>query len=177
MQLRMNLLPAMRSGESADIPPRKKQNVLAQNDDMPAKLEIFIATSDAEIESCFPVFKALRPHLQESAFLDQVRRQQLQSYQILALKDGSFIKSVAGFRLAEFLAWGKVVYLDDLATLPGEDRRGYAGALLDRLIEYAKSLNCRGVHLDSGYARFAAHRLYLQKGFQLNCHHLILEFS
>lgn len=29
-------------------------------------IEIFTANTDAEIESCFPVFSALRPHLEKS---------------------------------------------------------------------------------------------------------------
>lgn len=139
--------------------------------------EIFIANTDVEIESCFPAFSVLRPHLKQDKFLPQIRRQQTQSYQILALKDAGTVKSVAGFRFAEFLAWGKVIYIDDLSTLPGETSKGYAGTLLDWLVAHAKSHHCQGIHLDTGYTRFAAHRLYLRKGLQLNCHHLALEFK
>lgn len=139
--------------------------------------EIFIANTDAEIESCFPVFKALRPHLELGELLPQVRRQQKESYQILALKHEGVVKSVAGFRFAEFLAWGRVLYIDDLSTLPGETSRGFASSLLDWLIAHARARQCRGVHLDTGYTRHAAHRLYLQKGLQLNCHHLALEVN
>jgi GNAT superfamily N-acetyltransferase len=139
--------------------------------------DIFLANTDAEIESCFPAFKALRPHLESDAFLTQVRRQQQQSYQILTLRHEGVVKSVAGFRFAEFLAWGSVLYIDDLSTLPGETSRGFAGSLLDWLVNHAKSRQCQGVHLDTGYARHAAHRLYLRKGFQLNCHHLALELQ
>ena len=134
--------------------------------------EIFIANTDAEIASCFPVFGPLRPHLKESDFLPQVRRQQKETYQILALRHEGKVKSVAGFRYAEFLAWGRLIYIDDLATLPGETGRGYAGALLDWVINHAKERGCDAVHLDTGYARHAAHRLYLNKGFLLNSHHM-----
>jgi len=143
----------------------------------PMATEIFIANTDAEIESCFPAFSVLRPHLEQSKFLPQVRRQQMQSYQILALKHEGVVKSVAGFRFAEFLAWGRVLYIDDLSTLPGETSRGFAGALLDWLVDHAKSCRCQGVHLDTGYTRHAAHRLYLRKGLGLNCHHLALEIK
>lgn len=135
---------------------------------------IFIANTDAAISACFPVFNALRPHIEPDSFLAQVRRQQAQSYQILALKHESVVKSAAGFRLIEFLAWGKILYIDDLTTLPGETAQGFASALLDWLIEHARVSQCQAVHLDTGYTRYAAHRLYLRKGFQLNCHHLAL---
>ena len=139
------------------------------------RADIFIVETDAEIGSCFPVFSALRPHLKEGDFLPQVRRQQKESYQIVALKHEGSVRSVAGFRFAEFLAWGRVLYIDDLATLPGETGRGYGGALLDWLINHAKERACDAVHLDTGYARHAAHRLYLNKGFRLNSHHMALE--
>lgn len=140
-------------------------------------IEIFIANSDAEIESCFAAFKALRPHIEQNNFLPQVRRQHAQSYQILALRHDGVVKSAAGFRFAESLAWGKVLYVDDLTTLPGETSQGFAGLLLDWLINHAKSNQCQGVHLDTGYARHAAHRLYLRKGLQLSGHHLALELQ
>lgn len=140
-------------------------------------IEIFIANTDAEIESCFPVFSVLRPHVEQNDFLSRIRRQQAQSYQILALKRGELVMSAAGFRFAEFLAWGKILYIDDLTTLPSETSQGFASALLDWLIDHARSNECQGVHLDTGYARHAAHRLYLRKGLQLSSHHLALELK
>ena len=139
------------------------------------RADIFIVETDAEIASCFPVFSALRPHLKEGDFLPQVRRQEKQSYRIVALKHEGAVRSVAGYRFAEFLAWGRVLYIDDLATLPGETGRGYGGALLEWLINHAKEGACDAVHLDTGYARHAAHRLYLNKGFKMNSHHMALE--
>jgi len=70
----------------------------------PMTLDIFIADTDAEIQACFPVFSELRPHIKADQFLAQVRRQQAQSYQILAVRQQGAVKSVAGFRFAEFLA-------------------------------------------------------------------------
>lgn len=139
--------------------------------------EIYIAESGKELEECFYVFKVLRPHLNEEEFLPQVKRQQAQGFKVLALRHDGVVKSAAGFRFAEFLAWGKVLYIDDLITLPVEKKRGFAGQLLDWLIAHAQSQKCDGLHLDTGYARHDAHRLYLRKGLQLNCHHLALQFG
>jgi GNAT superfamily N-acetyltransferase len=134
--------------------------------------EIFLAESDAEIDSCYPAFSALRPHVRREDFLSRVRRQELQSYRILALRHEGSIPSAAGFRNAEFLAWGRVLYVDDLTTLPEARGKGFAGALLDWLIAHAKGAGFDAVHLDTGYGRHAAHRLYLSRGFELNCHHM-----
>ncbi len=139
--------------------------------------DIFNAESDADLIDCFPVFQALRPHLAEADFAPRVRRQAAQGYRILALRREGVVRSVAGYRLAEFLAWGKILYIDDLATLPGHTGCGYAGALLDHLIAFARAAGCHAVHLDSGYARQAAHRLYLNKGFRLASHHFSRDFQ
>lgn len=89
---------------------------------------------------------------------------------ILTLRLDGVVTSVARLHIAEFLAWSKVLYIDDLATLPGQTSHGFAGALLDWLVEPAHSRSCDAVHLDTGYARHAAHRPYPRKGFQLACH-------
>lgn len=138
--------------------------------------EIFIAANDAEIKECFPAFKELRPHLLQEEFLPQVRRQELQGYTVLALRDQGIIKSVAGFRLAEFFAWGKILYIDDLSTIASARSNGFADQLMDWLIDHAKQQNCKGVHLDTGYARHNAHRLYLRKKLLLSSHHMSLQF-
>jgi GNAT superfamily N-acetyltransferase len=139
-------------------------------------LEIFIANTDQEILSCFSVLLLLRPHLKQENFLTQVRRQQAQSFQLVALRENGHVKSVIGFREAEFLIWGKIVYVDDLSTVDDGRGKGFAGKLLDWVIAYAKEHQCSGVHLDTGYSRHVAHRFYLNRGFNIGCHHLSLEF-
>lgn len=133
--------------------------------------------TDVDIAACFPAFQALRPHLAAEALVPQVRRQQAQGYGIVAVRDGAEVVAVAGFRLGEFLAWGRILYVDDLSTLPGHRGRGHGGALLDWLAAHAREQGCRAVHLDSGYARHAAHRLYLARGFVLSSHHLALDLG
>jgi GNAT superfamily N-acetyltransferase len=138
-------------------------------------VEPFLVSSDADIEACFHAFSVLRPHIERSEFLPRVKRQRQQSYQILALRIGGRIPSVAGFRFAEFLAWGKVLYIDDLSTLPDSQGNGYGSILMSWLIDHAKSQRCAAVHLDTGYARHAAHKLYLKCGLVLSSHHMALE--
>lgn len=41
--------------------------------------------------------------------------------------------AVAGFRVLEFLAWGRALYVDDLSTLPDHRGAGHGRALMDRL--------------------------------------------
>jgi GNAT superfamily N-acetyltransferase len=133
---------------------------------------IWLAESDDDIRRCFPALKVLRPHLGEAGFVPQVRRQQQAGYCLLGLggPEGPAM-AAAGYRMLEFLAWGRVLYIDDLITLPEARGRGHGGRLLDWLIAEAVARGCDEVHLDSGYQRYDAHRLYLNKGFDLACHH------
>ena len=139
--------------------------------------DIRFAETDAAIQACFPVFLFLRPHLREAEFVPQVRRQQQQGYRLIFFEEDERVRSVAGFRILEFLAWGVVLYIDDLATLPGEQRKGYGGRMLAWLIDHAQANGCDAVHLDSGYQRHDAHRLYLQTGFVLSSHHFAMKLQ
>jgi len=139
--------------------------------------ELIVIKNKDQIALCFDAFKELRPHLDKGAFIEQVLRQKEQSYQIIAIKEGGAIVSAAGFRVAEFLAWGKVLYIDDLTTLTDYRGKGYAATLIDWLIKHAQEHECQGLHLDTGHHRHAAHKLYLKKGLNISSHHLSLEFE
>ncbi len=139
--------------------------------------KIFVAESEDEIELCYEAFKILRPQIEKESFIAQVLRQKEQSFQIVAVRLGDAVPSAAGFRFAEFLAWGKVLYVDDLTTLPEYRGNGYAALLMDWLIDLAKKKHCNGLHLDTGHQRHSAHKLYLSKGLEINAHHLAIEFN
>ena len=85
--------------------------------------------------------------------------------------DNGRIVAVAGYRIAEFLAWGKTFYLDDLIVPASERRHGYGGRILDWLLQEAVNLGCSQFHLDSGTQRHAAHRLYLGRKLQISSFH------
>lgn len=140
-------------------------------------VQIEAAHTDAEIIACFRVLKFLRPHLQEAAFVPQVRRQQQQGYRLVFIRKAGQPVAAAGYRFAEFLAWGRILYVDDLITDPEQRGQGFGGALLDWLIAEARQAGCAELHLDSGYQRNDAHRLYLNKGLTLQSHHFSMKLS
>lgn len=129
-----------------------------------------------EIRSCYPVLKQLRLHFtDEDSFVEQIQRQIAQGYQLVAcLKDGK-VKACVGFRFLEFLAWGKVLYIDDLITDSGTRKNGFGTKLLRWVIEQAKNEGCDQVHLDSGPQRHEAHRLYLNQGFKIIGYHFAID--
>lgn len=135
-------------------------------------MDIRRASSEREISACFPVFHELRPHLTEAVFVAQVQRQNRDhGYAVAYLQDGGRIAAAAGYRIAEFLAWGRAFYVDDLVTAASARRRGYGGRLLDWLLQQARESGCDQFHLDSGVQRFDAHRLYMSRKLQISSHH------
>ena len=128
-----------------------------------------------DIRASFRVFTHLRPHLTEDVFVEQALRQREHGYIITAVIADDIPVSAAGYRFMENLAWGKFIYIDDLVTHPDARGHGYAGQLLDYVKNLAIEHNLDAVHLDSGHQRFDAHRLYLNKGYQINSHHFALK--
>lgn len=131
-----------------------------------------------EAHFAYLAMRELRPHLtSEIEFSDRVNVQQAEGYRLI----GSFIEgqehavAVAGFRLEHYLAWGHILYCDDLSSRPEFRRQGHAGALVDWMIEEARRLGCDQFHLDSGVQRHDAHRLYLNKGMRITSHHFALD--
>lgn len=140
-------------------------------------MKVALATSETELARCFPVMAQLRPHLSKEEFVRQVNRQQQDGYRLAYLEDEDEIRSLAGFRIMEMLALGKLMYVDDLVTAENYRSRGYGANLFDWLIAHAKADGCAQLHLDSGVHRFAAHRFYLMKRMEISSHHFSLKLD
>ncbi len=124
------------------------------------------------LRRCWPVFSQLRPDLSEEEFVERWRAQDAEGYRILSARKGDVILGAAGFRFLTTMAWGRILYLDDLIVDDTVRGAGLGSRLLDKLKDLAQEEGCRQVHLDTGYHRHAAHRVYARNGFQFNCHHL-----
>lgn len=136
---------------------------------------IHLAETAESIARCFVVMSELRPHIAPDAFEPQVRRQEAQGYRLVYAESDGEVRSVAGFRVHEALAWGRFMYVDDLVTRASDHGGGFGSALLDWLIEEARREGCAEFHLNSGVQRFGAHRFYLHKGMDITCHHFALK--
>lgn len=79
--------------------------------------------------------------------------------------------SAAGFRRLHTLAWGDVLYIDDLVTIEEHRGRGHASRLLNWVLKEARRLGCAEVHLDSAPHRHPAHRLSLSEGYHISSFH------
>lgn len=132
--------------------------------------------NDADILKCRGAIQALRPLLTDDIYTEAVRQTLADNRQIIFIEDGSAdAAAVAVFETGYNLFRGKYIYIDDLSTLPTLRGKGYAGMLLDWIAEYARKEGFNEIHLDSGVnaTRTDAHRLYLNKRFQVASLHFV----
>lgn len=135
-------------------------------------MTIKIAENATDIMKCRSAILALRPHLKETDLVNLITQIQKEGYKLafVETEDGE-AAAICGYRYLQFLFCGKHFYIDDLSTLPQYRGLGYGSALLDFVIAEAKNKGFDVVTLDSGHQRYDAHRLYLNKGFQISSHH------
>jgi GNAT superfamily N-acetyltransferase len=119
--------------------------------------------------------RALRTHLpSEDEFVERVDAvQRPQGYRLAAVVEDGRALAVAGFRVVETLWSGRMLYVDDLSTLPEARGKGHAGALIGWCEDEARRLGCDELHLDSGVGpdRQDAHRLYMNRRMRISAHH------
>ena len=132
-------------------------------------MPIALATTAESLRRCYSVMAELRPHLNEQQFLDQVLRQQREGYRLAMLEEENAVRSLAGFRFLEMLAFGKILYVDDLVTHSEHRSQGHGRELFDWLVTHARTHGCAQLHLDSGVQRHDAHRM------DINSHHFALK--
>lgn len=140
--------------------------------------EIRVAQSEAEVRRCWPAFHELRPHLKsEEEFVERWRAQVREGYQIGYVEETDVVPAAAGYRFLHTMAWGHILYIDDLVALETFRGKGLGTLLLRHLQSEARRLGCDAVHLDTGYQRHLAHLAYLRNGFRIDCHHMAWRVS
>jgi GNAT superfamily N-acetyltransferase len=137
------------------------------------------AAAPEEILRCLDAMSALRPHLNKSNIVSILTGMMKNGYHLVYIEEDDLAAAACGYRFTEHLAWGKVIYIDDLTTHPGHRKKGYAKLLLDYVCSIAASAGCDQVHLDSGCnpQRYDAHRLYLKYGFNITSHHFAISIK
>ena len=129
------------------------------------------ALTDAEISATFPVVRQLRPHLVEDEYLRMIRRMQHVGYRLANATENGEVRCVAGYRIVEFLAYGKFLYVDDLVTAEDARSEGCGGRMLDWLAGVAREEGAGSLQLDSGVQRHEAHRFYFREGMKISSYH------
>lgn len=133
-----------------------------------------LATSDADIQACYPVMVQLRPHHQADQFVETVHRMHATGFQLAMRTHEGRVMAVAGFRIIENLHTGRILYVDDLVTNEEARSAGHGAALLRWLADYARDHRCLALELDSGTHRHGAHKFYLREGMHISNYHFTL---
>ena len=137
-----------------------------------------VELSPEETHRAFAAMRVLRPHIDSvDEFVARVNgAQRPEGYRLVASFAGDEnAVAVGGFRRLHALAWGDVLYIDDLVTLESHRGQGHAHRLLEWILAEGRRLGCAQIHLDSAPHRHAAHRLYLNEGFHISTFHFSRE--
>jgi GNAT superfamily N-acetyltransferase len=139
----------------------------------PTLADVRIAREESEIRRCWKAFKELRPHLRsEDELVERWRVQTREGFRIAYIAEGEAVLGAAGYRFLNTLAWGYIIYIDDLVAIAERHGTGLGTTLLKYIQEEARRAGCSEVHLDTGYQRHLAHVAYLRNGFRFAFHHL-----
>ena len=135
-------------------------------------ISIRSATTDDEVQRCWPVLRQLRPDLTADALVPAVRRMEPHGFRIaFAEDDAGVVRAVAGYRITEMLRTGLMLEIDDLVTDADARSGGYGRALFEWVLEEARAAGCSVVELDSGVQRHRAHRFYFRQGMYVLGYH------
>jgi GNAT superfamily N-acetyltransferase len=118
--------------------------------------------SDGEIAAAFPLMSSLRDRIAAGTFLAEVRRQQIEGYELVGAFADDRLVALAGVRRTHTLARGEHLFVDDLVTSEAERGKGHGRALLRWLAGRARAEGLAQIHLDS---RFTAKGFYEREGF------------
>lgn len=128
-----------------------------------------------DIAFCSRAIITFRPNINLDNLIGQTLKMMEEGFHIAYISNNENTEAAAfvGFRTFEMYRTGTIIYIDDLFTFEENRGKGYAGALLDYVHNFALEAGIQTVHLDSGYDLHPAHRLYLNKGYILPCHHFV----
>jgi len=123
------------------------------------------AETEADIAACFPVMRALRPHLTGAGELcARVRRQAEAGYRLLAAWRGQEAVGLAGYRPQENLIRGPFCYVDDLVVRDDLRRSGVGARLLTAVAGEAKERGMAHLVLDTDLSNTLGQRFYFRFG-------------
>lgn len=114
-----------------------------------------------ELAQAYPVFKQLRPSVNQSDFLDFAPK--IAGYRVFVLMKNAGIVAYAGFAVQTNFYEGRHVFVYELVTDQAQRSKGYGKLLLDAVTDFAKSDGCEMLVLTSGLARKDAHRFHEEK--------------
>ena len=119
-------------------------------------------STDDELNAAFPLMAALRDRVRAETFVEEIRRQQRDGYELVAGFDDGRLVTLAGIRRSHTLSRGEHLFVDDLVTDETVRGRGYGKATIEWLAARARADGLNRIYLDS---RITARGFYERVGF------------
>ena len=139
-------------------------------------LEIKIA-SEEEIKYCYKIMNQTSKNLSEKDFISLVSEQIKNGYKLIYVIDNNEVICVTGFVIAQKIAWGKYLHIEDFVTSKSLKSTEAAKALFDFIKIYAKQQKCTSIHLDSSVDREEAHKFYLYENMKIDSYHFSIDLK
>lgn len=134
---------------------------------MPGPITVSECETQASQFATFDIMHQLRPRLKEQTYPDALDALKADGARLIAAYMDGDIVGCAVFRVEFRLAYGRMVYVDDLVTDTAMRSAGIGATLLDWISSEAKLADAELVVLDSGVHRGSAHRFYFREGFEI----------
>ncbi len=127
-------------------------------------MKIIECKNSDEIAEAWAVMNQLRPSIDQQTFESRVAAAKENGYRLFVGKQEGRIVGAMGWRIANDLAWGRSLYIDDLVVDENSRSMGIGKNLLSFATDEAVKEKCNNLRLSSGFAREEAHRFYEREG-------------
>ena len=119
----------------------------------------------ADLSTILPLVQVLNPALDEALLATRLNEMVGQGYQCAGAYDGDMLVGVCGIWVATRFYCGKYLEPDNVVVHPDYRSRGVGQTLMAWVYDYARSLNCEVVELNSYVSSPRAHKFYFGEGF------------
>ena len=121
-----------------------------------------LRTND-ELRDAFPLMATLRDRIAPDTFLAEVRRQELQGYELIGGFSAGRLVALAGVRRSHTLARGEHLFVDDLVTAADAQGAGHGTGMMRWLAGRCAEEGVARIYLDS---RDTARGFYAKLGLR-----------
>lgn len=123
------------------------------------------------------LFAMLEPELSSAVVISRIPAMLAQGWRCVGAYNGMDLIGMAGFSKRTHLFSGPVIYIENVAVLPGWRERGVGGRLMEWIENQARASGCLKVTLDVYATNRSAQNFYIHRGYQPRGVHFVRELT
>ena len=127
-------------------------------------------TEPGLIAAAEEVHRQLRPHLPKD-YVGRLKQVFASGAEMAVVEKEGRVLGITVFRVIEKTFSGRELYCDDLVTDERQRSSGVGKAMMDYMVEVARSRGCDTFALDSGCQRTQAHKFYFRESLVIGAFH------